>query len=222
MWLAGSAAIAITLATCSSLAQTAIDIPTRTASTTQAVAESQERAWSFSISAYAYFVPNDHEYVQPTFTADHDSLHLEARYNYEDQNTASAWVGYNFAGGDKLAWEITPMLGGVFGDTTGVAPGYKGSVSWKRFELYSEGEYVFDAGDSSNSFFYNWSELTFSPTDWLRFGVVTQRTRAYQSDRDIQRGLLVGFTYKQLDLAAYVFNPDDSEPVIVVAMRFDF
>lgn len=222
MWLAGSAAIAITLATCSSLAQTAIDIPTRTAPTTQAVAESQERAWSFSISAYTYFVPNDHEYVQPTFTADHDSLHLEARYNYEDQNTASAWVGYNFAGGDKLAWEITPMLGGVFGDTTGVAPGYKGSISWKGFELYSEGEYVFDAGDSSNSFFYNWSEVTFSPTDWLRFGVVAQRTRAYRSDRDIQRGLLVGLTYKQLDLAAYVFNPDDSEPIIVLAVRFDF
>jgi hypothetical protein len=222
MWLAGSAAIAITLATCSSLAQTAIEIPKSTAPTTQAVAESQERAWSFSISAYTYFVPNDHEYVQPTFTADHESLDLEARYNYEDQNTASAWVGYNFIGGDKLGWQVTPMIGGVFGDTTGVAPGYKGSVSWKRFELYSEGEYVFDAGDSSNSFFYNWSELTFSPTDWLRFGVVTQRTRAYQSDRDIQRGLLVGFTYKQLDLAAYVFNPDDSEPIIVVAVRFDF
>lgn len=219
MWLARSAAIALMLAACSSFAQTVID---DSAPTTQAVAEANERAWSFSISAYTYFVPDDHEYVQPTFTADHDWLHLEARYNYENQNTASAWVGYNFAGGDKLAWEITPMLGGVFGDTTGIAPGYKGSVSWKGFELYSEGEYVFDAGDSSDSFFYNWSEFTFSPTDWLRFGVVAQRTRAYDSDRDIQRGLLVGFTYKQLDLAAYVFNPDDSEPIIVLAVRFDF
>ena len=94
---------------------------------TQPVAEPQPQvqAWSFSISAYTYFVPNSHEYVQPTFTADHDWLHLEARYNYEDQNTASAWVGYNFAGGEKLAWEITPMIGGVFGDTSGVAPGFK-------------------------------------------------------------------------------------------------
>src|ERR1044071_8603769 len=90
-----------------------------------ALAQEADPAWSFSASAYTYFVPDDHEYIQPTITADRDWLHLEARYNYEAQHTGSAWAGYNFAGGKKLAWEITPMLGGVFGDTNGVAPGYK-------------------------------------------------------------------------------------------------
>jgi hypothetical protein len=215
-------AVALTLAGGSALAQDLRDANESTHPTTQGLAETDERAWTFSISALTYFVPDDHEYVQPTFTADHDWLHLEARYNYEAQNTASAWVGYNFAGGDKLSWEITPMVGGAFGDTTGVAPGYKGSISWRGFELYSEGEYLFDTGHSSDSFFYNWSEMTFAPVEWFRFGVVTQRTRAYHSDRDIQRGLLVGFTYKQLDLTAYVFNPDESEPIVVVGLRFDF
>ena len=55
------------------------------------------------------------------------------------------------------------MLGGVFGNTTGVAPGYKGSLSWWKLELYSEGEYVIDAGARSGNFFYNWSELTSRP-----------------------------------------------------------
>jgi DNA-binding NtrC family response regulator len=45
---------------------------------------------------------------------------------------------------------------------------------------------------SSDSFFYNWSELTIAPWDWVRFGMVTQRTRLYDSDREIQRGFLVG------------------------------
>ena len=106
--------------------------------------DADEKAWSFSASAYTYFVPDDRDYVQPTFTADRGWLHLEARYNYEALDTGSAWVGYNFSGGEKLAWEFTPMLGGVFGDTTGIAPGYKGSLSWWKLELYSEGEYVFD------------------------------------------------------------------------------
>ena len=88
--------------------------------------------------------PTTANYVQPTFTADRGWLHLEARYNYEALDTGSAWVGYNFSGGEKLAWEFTPMIGGVFGDTTGIAPGYKGSLSWWKLELYSEGEYVFD------------------------------------------------------------------------------
>ncbi len=181
-----------------------------------------ETGWSFSAAAYTYLVPDDREFVQPTFTADRDWLHLEARYNYEDLETGSLWVGYNFGGGEKLAWEFTPMLGGVFGDTTGIAPGYKGSVSWWKLELYSEGEYVFDTNDSSESFFYNWSELTLAPVDWFRFGLVTQRTRVYETDRELQRGLLAGFTYKSVDLATYVFNLDDGKPTWVFAVTLNF
>jgi hypothetical protein len=178
--------------------------------------------WSFSASTYVYFIPDSHEYIQPTVTADRDWLHLEARYNYEDMNTASAWVGYNLSGGDTLAWEFTPMLGGVFGDTSGAAIGYKGSLTWRKFELYSEGEYLFDANDLSDSYFYNWSELTYSPLEWFRFGIVAQHTRAYESDRDIQRGLLVGFTFDRVDFAAYLLNPDDDDPIVALALRFDF
>ena len=191
--------------------------------TTLAVPETAgEKAWSFSLSAYTYIVPDDREYVQPTLTIDRDWLHLEARYNYEAIDTASTWVGYNFSGGDKLAWELAPMLGAVFGETTGIAPGYKGSLSWWKLELYSEGEYVFDLNDSSDSYFYNWSELTFSPVDWLRFGIVTQRTRLYESDRDIQRGLLVGVSWKALDIAAYVLNPDEDKPTFVFSIGVSF
>ncbi len=181
-----------------------------------------EDKWAFSASVYTFIVPNESDYAQPTVTVDHGLLHLEARYNYEALKTGSTWVGCNFSGGGKLAWEITPMLGGVFGDVRGIAPGYSGSLSWWKLELYSEGEYVFDTGDSSESFFYNWSELTLAPVEWFRFGLVTQRTRVYQTDRDIQRGLLVGFSLKQLDLTAYVFNPDESKPTVVVAVALSF
>jgi hypothetical protein len=155
-------------------------------------------------------------------TFDHDWLHLEARYDYEDRETGSVWVGYNFSGGDKLAWEFTPMLGGVFGNTDGVAPGYKGSLSWWKLELYSEAEYVFDTGDSADNFFYTWSELSLSPVDWFRFGLVVQRTKLYQTDYDIQRGLLVGLSYKKVDFTTYVFNPDASRPTIVLGLGVSF
>ena len=184
--------------------------------------EADENAWSFSLSAATYVVPDSHDYVQPTFTADRGWLHLEARYNYEDLDTGSVWVGYNFSGGKKLAWEITPMLGGVFGDATGIAPGYKGSLSWWKLEFYSEGEYVFDTGNSADSFFYNWSELSVSPVDWFRVGLVGQRTRAYQSSVDIQRGLLVGFTYKRMDFTTYIFNLDKSKPAWVFSVGLSF
>jgi len=184
--------------------------------------EEDTRKWSFSTSVYGYLVPDSQDYAQPTVTADRGWLHLEARYNYETLETGSAWFGYNFSGGQKLEWELTPMLGGVFGDTAGIAPGYKGTLRWWKLELYSEGEYVFDTRDSSGSFFYNWSELSLAPAAWFRFGLVTQRTRVYRTDRGIQRGLLAGLSFKRVNFTTYVFNPDESKPTVVLALGLSF
>jgi hypothetical protein len=43
----------------------------------------------------------------------------------------------------------------------------------------------------------------------------------YETDFDIQRGLLAGVTLGRLDLTAYIFNPDDS-PSLVVAFGVGF
>src|SRR5215470_1993541 len=166
----------------------------------------QQEPWDFSASVYGYFPPDAGNYLQPTLTADRDWLHLEVRYNYEARYTGSAWLGYNFSGGEKVKWELSAMLGGVFGKVQGVAPGYEGSVSWRALELYSEGELIIDSANSSASYFYNWSELKISVLDRWRVGLVTQHTRVYDTDREIQRGLLVGVTYKSADLTGYVFN----------------
>ena len=179
----------------------------------------QKDPWDFSASVYGYFPSDAGNYLQSTLTADRDWLHLELRYNYEALDTGSAWLGYNFSGGEKVKWEFSPMFGALFGKVRGVAPGYEGSLSWRGLELYTEGEFVIDTTDSSASYFYNWSELTLSALDRWRVGLVTQHTHVYQTDRQIQRGLLVGFSYKSVDLTGYVFNPDDSRPTVVIALR---
>jgi len=187
-----------------------------------AAAHAAEPAWDFSASAYNYFVPDDPDYLQPTVTADRGALHLEARYNYEDLETGSVWAGYNLAGGGEIAFEFTPMLGGVFGATDGIAPGYHASLDWRRLGLYSESEYRIDTADRGDSFFYTWSELTLSPSDRFRGGLVVQRTRAYENSRDIQRGPLVGFSVERVEFTGYVFNPDDLRPLCVVAVSAKF
>lgn len=216
-------AVALLLAAETATAQTtspiALDSPTAN-STTAATEDAGENKWSFSLSANVYVVPDDRDYVQPTFRSDRDRLHLEGRYNYEDLDTASVWVGYNFSVGDQLTLDFTAMIGGVAGRTQGVAPGYEFTLAWRGLELYSEAEYVIVTQDSSESFFYTWSELTWSPVAWLRAGLVIQRTKAYDTDFDIQRGFVVGVTYKQLDFAVYVLNPDD-DPVTIFALGFE-
>ena len=66
-----SLAIAVVFASADALAQTTTD----------------DKAWSFSASAYTYILPDSGNYGQPTFTADRGWLHLEARYNYEALDT---------------------------------------------------------------------------------------------------------------------------------------
>lgn len=183
---------------------------------------SASNSWAFSIVADGYVVPHAEFFVSPTFTADREWLHLEARYNYEDQRTGSMWVGYSFSAGHSLIFEATPMIGGVFGHTTGVAPGYEVSLTYKRLEFSSSGEYVFDTKNYNGSFFYSWPQVTYSPLDWLHVGLAAQRTKAYHTRLDTQRGFLVGFSFKNAQFTTYVFNPAWSDPTAVLELGWSF
>lgn len=187
--------------------------------------ETQAKQWSFSLTADGYVVPHNQFFVSPVFTADREWLHLEARYNYEAQDTGSLWVGHNFNFGQKLMLEATPMIGGVLGNTPGIAPGYRMSLSYKRlekFELFSQGEYLFDTKDTSESFFYNWSQLTYSPAEWFHAGIVVQKTKAYHTSFNVQRGLVAGFSHKKVSFTTYVFNFGWTEPTVVLEIAAEF
>jgi hypothetical protein len=178
--------------------------------------------WSFSDTADVYVVPYAESFVSPTLTADHDWLHLEARYNYENQYAGSLWVGYNFSAGDKLVFEAAPMIGGVFGNTTGIAPGIEMSLTYKRVSFSSSAEYVFDTRNRHNSFFYAWPQLTYKPVDWIHLGLVAQRTKAYHTRFDTQRGFLIGLSHKKMQFTTYVFNPGWSDPTLVLELAWSF
>src|SRR3954465_14194096 len=110
---------AVALFACRTLGQIATtNTSAGSTSPPSAVEDTQEKAWSFTASAYTYVVPDSRDYVQPTFTADRGWLHLEARYNYEAFETGSALIGYNLSAGKDVTLEFTPMVGGVFGDLT--------------------------------------------------------------------------------------------------------
>lgn len=190
-------------------------------SSAQDAGDGEEREWSVSASVAIYGLPDESNYAQPTVTAGRGVLHLEGRYNYEALGTASLWAGYAMRGGGRVEWELTPMVGAVFGATDGIAPGYVASVSWWKVDAYIEGEYVF-ATTSEDSFAYHWSEAAIAPFDWLRAGLVTQRTRAYASDRNIQRGPFVNATFERLDAAVYVFLGERRTPTVVLSLGLDF
>lgn len=64
--------------------------------------------WDFNVNVSGYLVPGGQSYFSPTFTGDHDTLHVEARYNYEAQHTGSLWVGYDLSVGRNWYWRPLP------------------------------------------------------------------------------------------------------------------
>jgi hypothetical protein len=206
------------------LAQSPADrpVPTAAGSTPAAGAEAGENGWAFSAFAYAYFVPDDDDFVQPTVTADRGRLHLEARYNYEDFNTGSLWIGYNLSVDGEVSLVFTPMIAAVVGDTDGVAPGFNLVIDWWKLAFSSQSEYVIDTSDSANNFMYTWTELSLWPWDWLGAGVVVQRTRVADLDFEAEPGLLLGLAWKNASVTGYVFGLDESDQTVVVGVGLSF
>jgi hypothetical protein len=179
-------------------------------------------SWAFSFTTSGYIVPDGQSYVNPVFSANRGWLHLEARYNNEALNTGSLWVGYNFNAGKNLVLNFTPMVGGVFGNLNGFAPGYLITLTYERVQIYSEGEYVFDPQNRGDMFFNTWNQATYSPRIWLQVGVLAQRTRTYHTRLEVQRGLLIGFTYKKVNFTTNVFNFGWTTPTEVLSLAVNF
>jgi len=182
---------------------------------------SEKPTWNHYFESGFYFYSDDF-YVLPIYRADRNHLHLEARYNYEDFQTFSAWAGYNIFGGEKLEYFITPMAGFAFGNTNGLVTGAELTFTLGGFELYNESEYLFDFSGKENNFFYAWTDLTYSPTDWLWFGLSNQTTKPYQMETEFSSGFILGGGYKNFELSGYLYDVWTETPFVMVALSFSF
>ncbi len=187
-----------------------------------AAAEVQPRAWTFSLSGANYLFPYDPDILMVVATADRDQMHLEARYNYEALRTGSAFVGWNFNGGETVQFTATPMAGVAFGDLTGLIPALKLSVGYGIADFYAESEYAFDLNDSEGSFFYSWLELGFTPVEMFRGGGVAQRTRVVRTPLDLDRGIFAQFIPEPATVSLYAFNLFTEHWFLVAGVVIEF
>ena len=181
--------------------------------------------WDGSISLYGYFFSDDFMML-PVVQVNKGNLHLEARYNYESEKTGSFWAGYNFSGGSKFEYTITPMAGLVVGEIDGIAPGLEMTYSFWKLELYTESEYFLefkhDANEESDDFFYNWTDLTFSINDNFWFGLSGQRSRNVESELEIQRGLFLGGGAGSFEFSGYAYNFTGDEAYFIAGITYVF
>ena len=180
------------------------------------------RRGSSPLTAFPTIVRDGDNYTSWVGVADRGPLHLEARVNYESVGARSAFVGWTFSGGEEITWEVTPLLGGAWGSTAGVRarPGGEPGVRGGSTSTSRPSTCVPTTRDSK--YLYAWSELGFRPVEWLRAGLVAQRTRAYGGERDIQRGPFAQLTWRRFTLGGFWFNPGASDQVVVVSIGAAF
>ena len=184
--------------------------------------DSTNSKWNFSAWAEYFIIPGEKDFFNPTFYARSDKLHFEGRYNYEDRNTASFWGGWRFKFGNGVKFVVVPMAGIIFGNTDGIAPGLELEISYKKFDVYSESEHVFDFNARENNFFYMYSELAIRPIKSIRTGIMTQRTRLYESDRELERGIFAEYYFGRFRIGAFYFSPFASGNFWIASASVDF
>jgi len=178
--------------------------------------------WNFSAWVEVFIMPDEKDIFNPTFYARHQSLHLEGRYNYEDRNTVSTWVGRKFEFGQPVEFVFVPMGGIIFGNTNGMAPGLEMEIVYRKFDFYSEMEYVFDFESRQNNLFYMYSELAIRPIDALRTGIIAQRTKLVETEHEIQRGLFAEYYFKRFRAGVFYFSPFSSDNFWIASVSVDF
>jgi hypothetical protein len=182
---------------------------------------------SFSMQGYYYLISFEkgaaitNNYIFQA-CADRRSLHVEVRYNYEDQNTGSAFAGWNFKTGNKVQLNITPMVGAVAGNTNGIAPAFEFDLSYEFLDFYDKSEYVIDFAGKENNFFYTWWEIAATPFKNFRGGFSGQRTKLYETESNIQRGFFAEYKIWKITAGAYYFNPFRDNPFVLTSLSVDF
>ena len=184
--------------------------------------QSQATPWRYSAAVSYYDVPHSEDFWNPIFTADHGRLHLEARHNYVAIDTSSLWAGVNFSAGSKWSFAASVLFGIVGGSVEGVGTGYELTLNREWFTLESQGEYVYDPRQDGDDSLYSWTELTGSPVDWCRLGLLVQTTNNYGKKDDVQPGVVLAFGHEKWEFETDVLDPDRDDTTFIFTLTFTF
>jgi hypothetical protein len=189
-----------------------------------AAAQSADDAskWSASINGSYYAMRDEADFGVAVAAINRGPLRFEARHNYEARHATSLFVGWKFSGHEALSYEVTPIAGVLFGDARGGIVGVEASAAYGALDAYIEAEYVHDRKDAAGHYVYAWSEIGFRPLEWLRVGIVGQRTRLVHTGRDLQRGPFIQFAFGKVSISLYAFNPEGASRYAVMSIAASY
>jgi len=173
---------------------------------------------------YCYVQDKEMMTLVPIFNFENrNHWYVEARYNYEDLNTVSIYLGRTFsnAGKDKLTYSIIPVLGGVMGRFKGGSAGVNAVIEYEKLFFSTQSQYTFSCNEKSADFFFAWSELAYQPLKWFYFGLSAQQTYLPEAKSSVcEPGAVLGFTVRKWTFPLYCFSPTRNSKYFVLGINF--
>jgi hypothetical protein len=148
--------------------------------------------------------------------------YTEMRYNYEDINSASVYIGKSFCGNADLNYTITPMLGVVFGTFKGSSLALNLELKRRKLFVCMQTQYTINTTEAAKSFFFNWAELCYQSLEWFYAGLSTQFTKPYKENVRTEYGFVTGLVIKKFSIPVYVFNPLRGKKNYIVGINVEW
>jgi len=174
---------------------------------------------------YQVVIPGQPSSYMPVMHYQHRSnWYAEARYNYEDLETFSLYLGKAFIIGNKndLSFSLVPMLGGSVGRFNGISTGLNIDLEYDKFFFSSQSQYSRATNQCSQSFTYSWSELGYQSLKWLYAGLSVQHTYGRVIGNELQPGVMIGFTFNRFTIPVYTFEPFNSGRNFIVGLTMEW
>lgn len=143
----------------------------------------------------------------------------QARYNYEEAQTASLHMGRTFSTQGNVIFHFTPLLGIVAGKLNGLSAGLNTEAECGNFFGSASFQYVRSHRYKEQNFFYNWSEAGYNISDRVYAGLSLQYT-GQQGDDYVEPGILAGLNFKNVSFPCYVFNLLRPDTYVVMGISF--
>jgi len=148
--------------------------------------------------------------------------YAEGRYNYEELETFSFYVGKTFSKKNNFSYTVTPLLGGAIGNFNGVSTGMNIDLDYKDFFFSLQSQYSFSTDQRADNFLYNWSEIAYQPLQWIYGGISFQQTRLYKTETTLESGILVGFVFRNVTIPIYTFAPFNKNRYFMVGLSVEW
>jgi hypothetical protein len=108
------------------------------------------------------------------------------------------------------------------GRLNGGTVGSNVSMEFKNLFLSCESQYTFSVQNTTENFFFNWSEFGYQLSKLVYAGVALQLTRQYQIKNIWEPGVTMGLTYKNWTFPVYAFNLTNTTRNYVLGINWEW